>query len=148
MKFAVKDQPNTYILSWTTTPWTLPGNVALAVGADITYVKAKKGDSTFILAKNLAHKVLGDDIEIIEEVQGSALEGIEYVPLFDSLVGATDKKAFYVALADFVTIEDGTGVVHTAVMYGEDDYNLGLEIDLPAVHTVNEDGRYNERVPQ
>jgi isoleucyl-tRNA synthetase len=131
-----------YILSWTTTPWTLPGNVALAVGENIDYVLIKKGKEYFILAKVLAEKVLEENYEIEKEIKGADLRGIEYEPLFPGSLDPGDKKAWYVATADFVSTEDGTGVVHTAVMYGEDDYNLGKKISLPEVHTVDENGMF------
>ncbi|MBU1166778.1 isoleucine--tRNA ligase, partial [Patescibacteria group bacterium] len=146
IKFKLKNEDNTYVLSWTTTPWTLPGNVALAVGADIDYVKIKVGDENYILAKPRL-EIIEDDYEIIEEMKGQDLEGLEYEPLFDSL-DDTEEKSHYVTTADFVTTKDGAGVVHTAVMYGEDDYQLGQEKKLPHVHTVDENGKYNERVKE
>jgi isoleucyl-tRNA synthetase len=146
------------ILSWTTTPWTLPGNVALAVGADIDYVKvrvkkasdkahAKEGD-VLILAKALVKKALRNEVEVLEEFKGSALVGKRYKPLFAGAVDTSKAKASYVVLAaDFVTTEDGTGVVHTAVMYGEDDYQLGMREGLPASHSVGLDGNFMPQVP-
>ena len=139
----------TSILAWTTTPWTLPGNVALAVGSAIDYALVKKGDEYFILGKDLVAKVLGSDVEIVKEFKGSELEGIAYEPLFDlPAVAKTEKKAYYVTTADFVTTEDGTGVVHTAVIYGEDDFNLGLKIDLPMVPMLDAQGNFNEDGPE
>ena len=137
----------TYIVAWTTTPWTLPGNVALAVGKDIMYVVAKKKGEVYILAKGLAPQVLEKEFEILEEFSGKELEGLEYEPLFDSLKKESEAK-HYVALAGFVTTEDGTGVVHTAVMYGEDDYKLGQKLGLPKRHTVDEEGKFNELAPE
>lgn len=142
VKFKVKSEENTYVLSWTTTPWTLPGNVALAVGNDIEYVKVKVENEVYILAKPLLEDVLEGDYKVLETVQGKDLVGMEYEPLFEGAVDAGEKKAWYVTDADFVTIEDGTGVVHTAVMYGEDDYQLGVDKDLPFVHTVDEAGKF------
>ncbi|MEK7452568.1 MAG: class I tRNA ligase family protein, partial [Patescibacteria group bacterium] len=140
---------NTFILAWTTTPWTLPGNVALAVGADIDYVLAKRGEEHFILGKDLVAKVLGNDVEIVREMKGSELEGLEYEPLYRlSSVEKIGKKAYYVTTADFVTTEDGTGVVHTAVIYVEDDFNLGLKIDLPMVPILDTQGNFNEDGPE
>ncbi len=148
VKFKVEGKDNVYILAWTTTPWTLPGNVALAVGGDIDYVKAKvkteAGYEVYILAKDLAAKVL-DNIEynIVETVKGSELAGLRYEPLYDVLKDEEGEK--YVVLeADFVSIEDGTGIVHTAVMYGDDDYRLGMEKGLVKAHTVNEDGTFKD----
>jgi isoleucyl-tRNA synthetase len=145
-KFKLKGEQNTYILAWTTTPWTLPGNVALAVGEKIPYVFIKQEQETYILAKNLLEKLEGE-YNVVKEVLGKKLEGLEYEPLFDSLKSQPEKK-HYVALADFVSTEDGTGIVHTAVMYGEDDYRLGTKLGLPKKHTVDEEGKFNELVPQ
>ena len=141
LKFKVKGEENTYILAWTTTPWTLPGNVALAVGPEIVYVRAKKDDDTFILARDLVEKILGEGAQIEKEMPGSELVGLEYEPLFDVPELQSD-KSYKVYPADFVTTTDGTGVVHTAVMYGEDDYILGTKLELPKVHTVTEQGRF------
>ncbi len=135
-----------YILSWTTTPWTLPGNVALAVGNDITYVIAKQGEDFYVVAKDRV-EVLTGEYEVVKELKGSELVGIEYEPLYP-VIPLEGKKAYYVAHADFVTTEEGTGVVHTAVMYGEDDYALGEELDLPKHHTVHRDGTFTDEVPK
>jgi len=137
-----------FILAWTTTPWTLPGNVALAVGSNIDYVIARIDKENFVLAKERVELVLKDSsYEIIKEVKGADLIGLEYEPLFvipalKAEEGKTKTKAYSVVPADFVTTTDGTGVVHTAVMYGEDDYNLGEEVGLPKVHTVDEAGHF------
>lgn len=155
VKFRLKSQPDTYILSWTTTPWTLPGNVALAVGKDIDYVKEKVGDEYYILAKDRVNAIdlfayPKNDLEvvesnIVEEFKGSKLVGLEYEPLFE-VPSLESDKSYKVYAADFVTTTDGTGVVHTAVMYGEDDYNLGTEIGLPKHHTVDETGIFTADV--
>lgn len=144
IKFKVVDKDNTYILSWTTTPWTLPGNVALAVGEDIDYVKVKQDKEEYILAKEIAEKVL-DKHKVIEEIKGKDLVGLEYEPLFNIEPLNTD-NSHKVYTADFVNIEEGTGVVHTAVMYGEDDYQLGEKVGLPKYHTVDENGNFKESV--
>lgn len=140
---------NTYILAWTTTPWTLPGNVALAVGEDIDYVLVKKeGGEYLILAKSSLEKFIDSSTDS-KDFKGRDLVNLEYQPLYEiSTVLATGKKAFYVAPADFVTTEEGTGVVHTAVIYGEDDYNLGVKIDLPMVPLLNNKGLFNEAAPE
>lgn len=147
-KFKVVGQENTYILAWTTTPWTLPGNVALAVGNDIDYVKVKATDEVLILAESRFTDAEG---EIIEKIKGSDLVGLEYEPLYPYLRDALAKddayaesreKAFKVYPADFVTTTDGTGVVHTAVMYGQDDFELGTKIGLPKFHTVDVTGNF------
>jgi len=143
-KLKTKDEKlPTYILAWTTTPWTLPGNVALAVGANIEYqvVSIKGKDEKYILAKDLVEKVLNTEYEIHNTMLGSELIGLEYEPLFDIKELKSD-KSYKVYDADFVTTQDGTGVVHTAVMYGEDDYNLGTKIGLPKFHTVDEQGKF------
>ncbi|TSD02774.1 MAG: isoleucyl-tRNA synthetase [Parcubacteria group bacterium Athens0714_16] len=150
IKFKIKGKSDEYILAWTTTPWTLPGNIALAVGVDIDYVKIKQNNEFLILAKNLLNKLEGD-YEIIKEFKGTDLIGLEYEPLFTGVVSENvpnAKNAFKVYPADFVSTDDGTGVVHTAVMYGVDDYELGEKIGLPKVHTVNLDGTFNELLPK
>ncbi|MDP2705760.1 MAG: class I tRNA ligase family protein, partial [bacterium] len=140
----------TYILSWTTTPWTLPGNVALAVGEKVDYkiVRNKENKESYILASALSEKVLeGFNFEKIAEVKGKSLIGLAYQQLFD-IPELRNEKSHKVYAADFVTTEDGTGVVHTAVMYGEDDYELGKKIGLPQWHTVSEDGRFVKEVEE
>lgn len=144
----VSSAPETYILAWTTTPWTLPGNVALAVGSDIDYVKIKLAESFLILAKERLSVVEGE-YELVGEMKGSELVGLEYEPLYPYLrenlpEGEKTKleKAFKVYAADFVTTTDGTGVVHTAVMYGQDDFELGTKLGLPKFHIVGLDGRF------
>ncbi len=141
LKFKLKNEPNTFILVWTTTPWTLPGNVALAVGPEINYVRAKKGDETFILAKDLVSKVIGEGYQIEKEMLGKDLAGLEYEPLFDVPELKSD-KSYKVYSADFVSTIDGTGIVHIAPMYGEDDYKLGTQFELPKIHTVDERGNF------
>jgi isoleucyl-tRNA synthetase len=148
VKFAVEGEPDTFILAWTTTPWTLPGNVALAVGPDIPYVKAEENGAFYYLAKDRM-EVLSGEAAVAAELPGRALVGKRYRPLFDGLdlKAMTGKDAYYVAPADFVTTDEGTGVVHTAVMYGADDYALGRTLDLPMTHTVDETGRFTAFVP-
>jgi isoleucyl-tRNA synthetase len=131
-----------YFLVWTTTPWTLAANVALAVHPQVAYVKAKKEGKFYWLAKDLAPAILGDDFRVVEEVLGKDLEGIEYHQLMPFL--PADKKAFFVTNADYVTTEDGTGIVHIAPAFGEEDYNVGLQYDLPVLNPVDETGRYIE----
>ncbi|MFA6050533.1 MAG: class I tRNA ligase family protein [Candidatus Paceibacterota bacterium] len=150
VKFKVVGEENTFILAWTTTPWTLPGNVALAVGKDIDYVKVRTGSDILILAETKL-VLMPENFEVIESMKGSDLVGIEYEPLYpflsDSLPeGEKEKlsKAFKVYDADFVTTEDGTGVVHTAVMYGTDDFVLGTKVGLPKYHLVEPDGHFKK----
>ncbi len=144
----VSIEPNTYILAWTTTPWTLPGNLALAVGEDITYVKVKSGNEIFILAKERI-SILTEAYEVLEEIRGKDLIGLKYEPLFNfykNTVTESEKikleKAYTVYGADFVNTEDGTGVVHTSVMYGQDDFVLGTRVGLPKHHLVGLDGKF------
>jgi isoleucyl-tRNA synthetase len=140
---------NTYIIAWTTTPWTLPGNVALAVGNDIDYVKVKVDAEFYILAKDLLSVVKAEH-ELVSEMKGSDLVGLSYEPLFpylaEQIKGTPEESklenAYKIYAADFVTTTDGTGVVHTAVMYGADDFDLGTKIGLPKFHTVNEEGKF------
>lgn len=142
VKFKLKNSGNTFILSWTTTPWTLLGNVALAIGRDIKYDFVKVKDETLIIAKNLRESVLGEmHGEVLKTVSGKDLIGLSYEPLF-SVKQLKNKKSHKIYDADFVSTEDGTGVVHTAVMYGEDDFNLGEKIGLPKFHTVDLEGRF------
>ncbi len=157
IKFKLVDD-DASVLAWTTTPWTLPGNVGLAVGSDVTYCRiriteppsgswdgrggAEVGEE-LILAKDLLADVLRHQIEVIDEFPGSQLIGKSYHPLFTDAVERGDSEsAWTVVAADFVTTTDGTGVVHTAVMYGEEDYNLGMEVGFPAQHTVGIDGAF------
>lgn len=152
-KFVADDA--TYILSWTTTPWTLPGNVALAVGENIDYVIARKIENveqgileTYVLAKNLVNSVFTEPLTNIFEIKGKDIIGVQYEPLFKIPELQKYSTPYRVYGADFVTTTDGTGVVHTAVMYGEDDYNLGKKIGLPQFHTVDEQGRFITSVPE
>ncbi len=138
---------NAFILAWTTTPWTLPGNVALAVGKDIDYAIVEQNGERLILALELVEKVIEGDHEMLGVIKGAELVGWKYHPLFDFMdLREPGKKAYEVVEADFVTTGEGTGVVHTAVMYGEDDYNLGMKAGLPARHTVDTEGKFNELV--
>ncbi len=145
LKFKLKPNnkfpENTFILAWTTTPWTLPGNVALAVGKNIHYIIASKDDVKYVVAKDLAEKVLDDVYTTEQEMTGKELIGLEYEPLFDIKELKSD-KSYKIYDADFVSTTDGTGVVHTAVMYGPDDYDLGTKVGLPKIHTVDEQGKF------
>lgn len=155
LKFKIKNgnekvSAGDFMLAWTTTPWTLPGNVALAVGENIEYVKAKAEDDVFIVAKERLETVFKDiSYQVISELKGVDLVGLEYKPLFEiaaikNEASQNNKPVYQVFPADFVTTADGTGVVHTAVMYGEDDYNLGLSAGLPTVHTVTDSGHFTK----
>ncbi|KKP59587.1 MAG: Isoleucine-tRNA ligase [Candidatus Magasanikbacteria bacterium GW2011_GWC2_34_16] len=157
MKFCIKEQGVSnkeklrdvsgpvYILAWTTTPWTLPGNVLLAVGSDIDYVLVKVGEENLVLAKDRLETVLRDTSYVLDKTfKGSDLIGLEYEPLFPYFVNTSN--AFRVVGADFVTTEDGTGVVHIAPAFGEDDYNVGKREGIPLVQHVKMDGRFVEEV--
>ena len=140
--FKVKDQDNTYLLIWTTTPWTLMSNVAACVNPNEKYVKCLSKGYNFIVAEKLAHKVLGDEFEVVEEYTGKDLEYLEYEQYMDFL--SVNKKAFFVTCADYVTMEDGTGIVHIAPAFGQDDYEVGLKYDLPVLNPVDENGCYTD----
>ncbi len=145
VKFALKDEENTFVLAWTTTPWTLPGNVALAVNKETVYVKAKKDENFYILAKDLTEKVLKENFEIMEEFSGDKLIGKAYTPIFDYYNNEkleNKDRAWKVYHGDFVTTESGTGVVHIAPAFGEDDMNLGKDNKLPFIQHVEKDGTF------
>jgi isoleucyl-tRNA synthetase len=144
--FPVEGVSNRAFLAWTTTPWTLPGNVGLAVGPDIDYVVVKQEAGEYILAKSRL-EVLKGDYTILHEMKGSELVGLKYQPPYDSLKDVEGKKHEVVS-ADFVTTEDGTGIVHTAVMYGEDDFILGKKVGFAMEHTVGPDGSFLPRVTE
>lgn len=137
---------NSYFLAWTTTPWTLPGNVALAVGEKIDYAIVRDYGQILILAKDLAG-VVSEKPEITKEVRGKDLIGLEYEPLFE-IDKLRSPNSYKIYPADFVSTEEGAGIVHTAVMYGEDDYELGKKFGLPTHHTVSERGVFTDDVPE
>lgn len=137
-----KKDEDVYFLVWTTTPWTLLSNVALCVNPELTYVKVKSGDYQFILAESLVSKVLGEETQVLETYKGKDLEYMEYEQLIPVL--KVDKKAFFVTCDSYVTAEDGTGIVHIAPAFGEDDANVGKKYDLPYLNPVGEDGKYLE----
>ncbi|MDN5352320.1 MAG: isoleucyl-tRNA synthetase [Clostridiales bacterium] len=141
VKFKRKDADE-YFLVWTTTPWTLASNVALTVNANETYVKVRNRGEVYYIEKNLAPKVLEGEYEVLDTMLGKDLEYMEYEQLMPFV--KTDKKAFFVTCADYVTVEDGTGIVHTAPAFGEDDYNTGVRYNLPVLQPVDEEGRYTE----
>lgn len=145
-KFKVKGE-DAYILAWTTTPWTLPSNVALCVNAKETYVKVQKDHTVYYMAEALVGDVLGEDVQVLEQFSGQELEYKEYEPLFDFAIDICEKqgkKAFYVTCDPYVTLTDGTGVVHTAPAFGEDDANVGRKYDLPFVQLVDAKGEMTE----
>jgi isoleucyl-tRNA synthetase len=146
VRLPLVDDPNTSLLVWTTTPWTLPGNVAVAAHPEVDYVIVERDLSDgrrekLILAEDLVEQVFRDEkVEVYETFKGKKLKGVKYQPLFTFL--ALDKPAHYVVLGDFVTTEDGTGLVHLAPAFGAEDMEAGLEYDLPILQTVAEDGTF------
>ncbi len=147
VRFKVKGE-DAYILAWTTTPWTLPSNVALCVNPDEDYVKVTSKGYTYYMAAALVDTVLGEGTEVLEHYQGKDLEFKEYEPLFpyaEKRIG--NKKAYYVVCDTYVTLTDGTGVVHIAPAFGEDDSKVGHRYDLPFVQLVNEKGEMTEETP-
>ena len=137
VRFKKKDD-NVYFLAWTTTPWTLPSNVALCVNPDEDYVKVKQGDYTYILASALVETVLKEDYTVLETYKGKDLEGIEYEPLWGGL--NVKGKAWFVVCDSYVTLTDGTGIVHIAPAFGEDDSRIGRNYNLPFVQLVDAQG--------
>lgn len=149
VSFPVKGEENTQFLVWTTTPWTLPSNVVLAVGPDISYVKVRDDETVYILAEDRLSAYYRSDAEyeIIERLKGKELAGMRYVPLFDFFAGR-DERFFQVVTADFVSTEDGAGIVHIAPAFGEDDFQVGASLDLPIVCPVDDEGKFTEEVPE
>ncbi len=148
VKFKIVGFDKAYFIAWTTTPWTLPGNVGLAVGEDVIYVEAKVGDEILVLAKERL-SIIEAPYEIVAEHKGLEMIGMQYEPLFPYLATNIEESeksklenAFKVYAADFVTTEDGTGIVHTAVMYGQEDFELGTKVGLPKQHLVNLEGKF------
>lgn len=139
----------TYALAWTTTPWTLPGNTSLNIGPDIKYVLVEQEKNRYLLAKDLL-SVLEGDYEIVAEYQSRSLVGLEYEPLFPGVIENTSGRAHRIYTADFVTTTDGTGIVHNAAMYGEEDYQLAKEKDLPRIDMLDAKGQYivKENTPE
>jgi isoleucyl-tRNA synthetase len=149
IKLPLIGHDDTYFLAWTTTPWTLPGNVALAVGKNIDYVQVKTDSENYILAKERLDVVFpGQTYTVVKEQKGSELVGLHYQPLFGVQAITQSENAHKVYAADFVTTEDGTGIVHTAVMYGEDDFELGKKEGLPMVQLLNNNATYNDYAPE
>ncbi|GIM29010.1 isoleucine--tRNA ligase [Clostridium polyendosporum] len=144
VKFKVKGEENKYILAWTTTPWTLPSNVALAVNKEYDYVEVLHNQEHLILAKELLDRVIGEEYEIVKQFKGAELLGIQYEQLFK--FHTPEKKAFFVVHGDFVTLSDGTGIVHIAPAYGEEDNLVGKKNDLPLINLVNSEGNFADEV--
>ena len=139
--FKLKNE-DAYLLVWTTTPWTLLANVAICVNPNEEYIKVNSKGYKFIVAKKLADKVLGEGYEVLETYKGTDLEYTEYEQLLPFI--NVNKKAFFVVCDTYVTMEDGTGLVHIAPAFGQDDYEVGRKYDLPVINPVAEDGTYKE----
>jgi isoleucyl-tRNA synthetase len=147
VRMKVRNTENKYFLVWTTTPWTLISNVALAVNPDIEYVELEADNAHYIIAKERIEDIYASgSYKIVKNMRGAELEGMEYERLFD--FEAVDKKAFYVIPGDFVTTSDGTGIVHIAPAFGEDDYQAGLKYDLPLLRPVDESGRFEDGITE
>ncbi|EKN40533.1 isoleucyl-tRNA ligase [Clostridium botulinum CFSAN001627] len=144
VKFKIKGEENKYFLAWTTTPWTLPSNVTLAINKSYDYVEILNNDEHYILAKELLGKVIEGEYEVVKEFKGEEIVGVEYEQLFKFEV--PEKKAFYVVHADYVTLTDGTGIVHTAPAYGDDDSKTGKKYDLPLINLVDSEGKFVDSV--
>jgi len=150
VKFELEDEPGTYLLAWTTTPWTLPGNTAVAINKNIDYVKAKAGEDVLILAKETLSSVLRDkEYSILGEIKGEELIGKKYKPLFPYYKNsevAKNKNIWKIWHADFITLEKGTGIAHQAPAFGEDDINLAKANNIPWIIHVDETGRFKPEV--
>jgi len=149
VKLPLVDEPDTSLLIWTTTPWTLPGNAAAAVKADAVYVKARTEDGIVIVAKERVVAVLGDSADIVSEMPGKDLVGKHYLPPFDYFKDELHKHkthAWQVYAAPYVTLEDGTGIVHVAPAYGAEDLELAQKEKIPLIHHVTEEGKFIETV--
>ncbi|WP_096636274.1 isoleucine--tRNA ligase [Clostridium cochlearium] len=140
VKFKVKGEENKYILAWTTTPWTLPSNVALAINKNFDYVEVKNNDEILILAKELVNSVIDGEYEIIKEFKGEDILGLKYEQLLPFYT--PEEEAFKVIHGDFVTLSDGTGIVHTAPAYGEDDNIVCKKYGLPMINLVDREGKF------
>jgi len=142
-RIGISQNKNLYILAWTTTPWTLVANTALAIGEEVKYILVEQNNEYLILADARKENLVGD-FKITKELAGRNLVGLEYEPLYNVL----NKESFPVVAAEFVTIEDGTGIVHVAPAYGEDDYNLGVTKKLSFISLLNRQGKYTEEAPE
>jgi isoleucyl-tRNA synthetase len=149
VRFLLDGTDDTYFLAWTTTPWTLPSNLALALGPDIDYVKVKDGKEYYILGKDrLSHYYKNEsDYEIVEEYKGTDLKGLRYKPLFPYFESLKEEGAFITVLGDYVTTEDGCGIVHTASGFGEDDYQVLKGTGIPVVCPIDDECQFTSEVP-
>ena len=149
VKFALEAEPHTFFLAWTTTPWTLPSNLGLAVGADIQYVKVKDGEDSFIMAEDRLPAYYKDPaaVQIVTHYTGKDLAGKSYVPLFPYFAHLKTRGAFTTRIGDFVSTEEGTGIVHIAPGFGEDDYNLLRGTGIPTVCPVDAEVKFTSEIP-
>ncbi|MTI87224.1 MAG: isoleucine--tRNA ligase [Balneolaceae bacterium] len=148
VKFKLDGEDNTYFLAWTTTPWTVISNMALCVNPKLQYAKVKHEGELYILAKDSIEQSLGEEYTIIEEMTGSSLLGKSYEPIFDYALKEFDRsQAWKVIPADYVTTEDGTGIVHTAPAYGADDFESCKKADIPMFNPIDREGCFTEQVP-
>ena len=148
VKFELKDEPGTYLLAWTTTPWTLPSNLAIAVGPELTYAKIrdKNGENYIIALDRIPHYYKSpEDYEVIDELLGKNLEGMKYIPLLPYFADKTEPNVFTVTLGNFVTLEEGTGLVHMAP-YGEDDLETLKRLKVEPVAPVDDEGKFDKFV--
>ena len=150
VKFKLKDSSrfkvdSTFVLAWTTTPWTLPGNLALAINKNVDYILAELNNETYILAKTQAEEILKENYKVLKEFKGKELIGLEYKPLFElnNKIITKDKKVYKIYSEDFVTTDDGTGIVHIAPNFGEEDFESGKRANLPVVDLDRKSTRLN-----
>jgi len=147
-KFKVDGEENTYFLAWTTTPWTTVSNMAIAINPKLDYVKVEHDGEIYIMAKDCVEEVLGEEFSIKEEMKGKTLLGKTYEPIFDFALKEFDKsQAWRVIPADYVTTEDGTGVVHTAPAFGADDFDSCQKADIPMFNPIDRDGKFTDQAP-
>ncbi|ROO24475.1 isoleucyl-tRNA synthase [Salinisphaera orenii MK-B5] len=149
VKFFLADEPDVAILAWTTTPWTMPSNVALAVGPDIEYARVRAADgSLYIVARDCVAATLGDDAEIVETFGAEALIGRRYKPPYDCFADHPEAhNAWYVIAADFITTDDGTGIAHEAPAFGADDFNVTSAAGMPVFNPIERDGHFRADFP-
>ncbi len=148
VKFPVRDEENTFFLAWTTTPWTTISNMALTINQNLTYAKVEFEGENYIVAKDTAGRVFGEEAIIIEEYSGHQLLGRTYDPIFDYAKDEIDASAAWkVISAEYVTTEDGTGVVHTAPAFGADDFESGKKNNIPVFNPIDKDGKFTDQVP-
>src|SRR5699024_7055747 len=148
VKFFLEDEPDTAILAWTTTPWTMPSNVALAVGPGVEYARARLDGQDYILAKDCVAANLGEDAEIIETFAADKLVGRRYKPPFDSFSEHPEAdNAWRIIEADFITTDDGTGIAHEAPAFGADDHRVTAANGMPVFNPIEADGHFRADFP-